>query len=437
MGEFDHIVAAMQASPVTSAFMEMVELNDFSRLDKSTAKRHHFVPQLLLRGFSHPHQGKPHVFQMDTGSRRAPTRVGIRSAAVRAGLYAAPGDDGKPSNRNEGYLALIESFAGPAVRHLLDAPETLSAGERMTIAFFVALQTMRTPAAAEQVTTLANAAFQAWASEFYSDRRAFAERHREFFGEDKTDEELEQFRQETIAQIRDGRLRLSGQPAALSTGLVHAIENVPMLFSFEWILLRAAGGGLITSDRGYAIHDPSLRFPWEFQALYSSDSSETTIPLSDEACLAMRPSLSCGLAVQEASAHDVETINLRTHGWADKYVFGKRQDTLVAVRQAVKRRPVDVIRPKPFTQLVLLEPDPDDNSLAEAHLHQGWPPQVRKDGELRDDIVIPCDEPHPELRKLADDLTERRARKRAGVSPDEPFEGRIVHRPIHPLDTSG
>jgi hypothetical protein len=59
---------------------------------------------------------------------------------------------GKPSNRNEGYLALVESHAAPALRQLTDGPESPSPAERATISFFVALQAMRTPAAAQQVT---------------------------------------------------------------------------------------------------------------------------------------------------------------------------------------------------------------------------------------------------------------------------------------------
>lgn len=304
---------------------------------------------------------------------------------------------------------------------------------------------MRTPAAAEQVTTVANAAFRTAASEFYSDRRAFAESHREFFGDGASEEEIEQFRQETIAQIRDGRLRLSSRDgAAFAAGLRHAVDNVPMLFEFDWTLLRAPGG-FVTSDRGYAIHDPTPPYPWAWQAFLSSENSEATVPLSDTACLLMRPvPMGGGLTVREASAHEVETINLRTYGWADEYVFGKTQDALVAVRMASRRRPADMIRPKPFSQVALLEPDPDDNSLAEANIRRGWPPQVRKEGEVRDYIVIPSDKPHPELWALADELTERRARRRAGVGPDEPFEGRIINNPLHPLtfsarplDTSG
>src|SRR5437588_3103290 len=107
---------------------------------------------------------------------------------------------------------------------------------------------------------VANVALQTWASEFCSDRQAFAERHRKQFGDEATDDEIEQFRQEMLAHVRDGRLKLGGRAAALSTGLTHAVDIVPMLFRCDWTLLRARGGGFITSDRSYAIHDPTLQF---------------------------------------------------------------------------------------------------------------------------------------------------------------------------------
>jgi hypothetical protein len=145
--------------------------------------------------------------------------------------------------------------------------------------------------------------------------------------------------------------------------------------------------------------------------------------------------MGCRLTVREADENVVEAINLRTYGWADQHVFARTQETLVSVRLASKRRPRDVVRPRPFAQVALLQPDRNDNTLAEANRRRGWPPQLpNRQGELCDYIVIPIDQPNPELRKLADDLTERRARKRAGVAADEPFEGRIEHRPIHPLD---
>jgi hypothetical protein len=52
----------------------------------------------------------------------------------------------------------------------MDDPVSLSPAERATISFFVALQATRTPAAAQQVTAVANAAVQTAASELLSDR---------------------------------------------------------------------------------------------------------------------------------------------------------------------------------------------------------------------------------------------------------------------------
>lgn len=434
MGQFDHIAKAMLSSPLVAVFKEMAESNDFSRLE-STAKRHHFLPRLLLRRFARPHNGKDCIFQMKTTRRNAPLRVDIRTAASRHRLYAMPDEEGGLSNRHEGYLALVESHAAPALRSLLEDPTGLSPSDRATIAFFVALQTMRTPAAAHQITELVNAAFRISASEWFSDRRAFAAGYREYYGEGASDEEIDGFRQELMASVREGRVRLTTPGGgAFSLGLSHAAEQLPMLFEFDWTLLRAEGG-FITSDRAFAIHDPTPQFPWQAQAILSSPNSQTTLPLSDSECLLMRPEpMGGGLTVQEVSADVVEMINLRTYGWADQHIFGATQEDLVSVRKAARQRPADVVRPKPFCHVALLDPDPDDNSLVERNLRRGWPARLPRNGELHDYIVIPADQPHPELWALADGLTERRARKRAGVGDDDPFDGRIINDPLDAIE---
>ncbi|HZQ80951.1 MAG TPA: DUF4238 domain-containing protein [Gaiellaceae bacterium] len=102
IGEFEHIVTALQAAPIYTALNSMAESGDYSALE-TQAKRHHYVPQFLLRRFSHEYEGKPHVFQMDMTSGSAPRRVGLRSAAVREGLYTLVDEDGSTSNRHEGW----------------------------------------------------------------------------------------------------------------------------------------------------------------------------------------------------------------------------------------------------------------------------------------------------------------------------------------------
>jgi hypothetical protein len=435
MGEFDHIVAAMRESPLISAFQEMSISGDFGALDQNQAKRHHFLPQLLLRKFSFIRDGKEGIFQMKAAGRGAPQRVGLKGAASRNRLYAIPGEDGGLSNRHEGYLALIENHAAPALATLLGDPDSLSPGQRATIAFFIAVQTMRTPGAAAQVTAVAQTAFQNAASEMFSDREAFAERHREFFGGDADEEEIEAYRREVIDSVREGKLRLVGERGtAFAEGLRHAVERVPQIIAFDWTLLQAPGAGFITCDRGYAIHDPTPPVPWAAQGLLSSENSETTFPLSSEACLLLRPvPASASLSIAEIDARQIEQINLRTYGWAEEYVFGETQAALVAVRKSARQRPTDVIRPRPFSQAILIEPDPDDDSLARDNVRRGWPAQLTNaEGEVRDYVVIPVGEFEGPQRKRVDELVELRARKRAGVGPDDPLPGRIVGSMVAP-----
>jgi hypothetical protein len=107
----------------------------------------------------------------------------------------------------------------------------------------------------------------------------------------------------------------------------------------------------IRCDRGYAIHDPAPPVPWAAQGLLSSESVETTFPLSSNACLLLRPEpASAGLSVAEIDARQVEKINLRTYGWAEEYVYGETQADLVSVRRAARQFPAEVIRPLPFSQ---------------------------------------------------------------------------------------
>jgi hypothetical protein len=61
------------------------------------------------------------------------------------------------------------------------------------------------------------------------------------------------------------------------------------------------------------------------------------------------------------------------------------------VRVAARRRPADVIRPKPICQVALIDRDPDYSSLAEANRRRGWPAHVpNANGEMRD-YIAPLD----------------------------------------------
>lgn len=428
------IQAAFAASPLAVEMAAMGAADDFSRLEKNAAKRQHFIPQLLLRGFASDKGGDLQLCQMETQRRGAPRPVGIREAASRHRLYVALDEDGVKSNVIEGLFALVEDHAAPALRRFLDAPSALTDPDRATISMFVALQTMRTPAAAEQVLQLANAAFTTFSTDFFSDRSDFAARYRKRHGPDATDDEIEVFRQDTIAAIREGRVKVAdGGGAAFAQGIQHALDQAPMLFDFEWTLVSAVRG-FITSDRGFAIDDPTPPTPWAAQGLLSSPNSVTTVPLDKTACLRMRLRPGAGTILSHAATpREIETLNLTVYGWSEKYVFGT-QHALAAVRIAARHHPENIIHPRPFCQVMLLERDLDDDSIAEENRRRGWPDYIPTRNGLRDYIVIPTDAPHPDLHARVERLTQGRALKIAGLPQDAAAAGRVQTRLIHPAD---
>src|SRR5437763_7743800 len=151
---YDNIEAAFGASPLMAELAEIGESGDLSQFD-SEAKRQHFVPQLVLRGFSA--DGNT-LFQLDLKSGGI-IQTDVASAASRRYLYAA-WENGQRNNRIEGFFSHVESHAGPALRRLLENPPALSDGDRATLSYFFAVQTQRTPSAAALITSAANALLQ-------------------------------------------------------------------------------------------------------------------------------------------------------------------------------------------------------------------------------------------------------------------------------------
>jgi hypothetical protein len=302
--------------------------------------------------------------------------------------------------------------------------------DRATLSFFFAVQAMRTPSAAAQVRSVANIALQTVAGSEFSDKAQFAQLYRAQFGDRASDEEIEAFRIETIQAVREGRVTVEGTTAALATGIRHAADQSVLIFDLDWTLLRCSEA-FVTSDRAVAMHDPAPPYPWSAQGLLSSLQAETTIPLDAGSCLVLRP-LGRGTGEQEISPRDARLLNLRTYGWAERHIYGPSQEAVVAVHRYAKLRPDRVVGPRPQHHVVLIDPDPDDDSFANENQARGWPARLRFDGVDHDYVVIPHEGADPELQARVDRVVEERGRRALGVG--EEAEGRLRTRLIHPLD---
>jgi hypothetical protein len=427
-------MVAFQSSPLVAELATLSESGDGSAFD-SDAKRQHFVPQLILRGFSTERDGKRWLYQLNTKSGKS-LRTSAEAAASRRYFYAVKNEDGSRNNRLEGWFARIESHAALALDSFLADPLALSSGDRATLSFFLAIQTQRTPSDIATTEETANVVLRMLVgTESFSDPVAFQNTYRELFGDNRSPAEIEEFRKATIRSVREGRVRMVDPGgAAVASGLKIAPDQALTIYQMGWTLLRS-DAGFVTSDRGFAMHDPTPVYPWSANGLLSSARAQTTIPLNDSACLLLSPE-GDGVTFEDVTADVVTRLNLRTYGWASEYIFGTGQPLVTGVRAAAKARPSYVVRPKPHRHVMMIDPDPEDDSLAMANQRRGWPPRLVYEGVAHDYVVVPSDTPSPEIQALADRVVEERTRKSLGLAEGVRPPGRISTNMIHPWDLS-
>ena len=422
--DFAAIELALRQSPLFQELFDVVESGDYSRFD-SEAKRQHFIPQFILRRFATDPTGeRVHQLDVTSGANRS---VRIDEAASRRWFYAMEDAEGNRSNQIEGFLAFVEGHAAEALARLLDDPGHPTDADRGTLSFFFSLLDQRTPGATRRTASIQDGLMRMLFTSEFSNREKFVERYREIFADREaekpaTEEEIEEFRQQLLDDLHAGRVAISNPHAhALQTGITMAAQQCYLIFGMHWTLMLR-DGSFITSDRGLAIHDPEPHYPWSSQALLSSEASETTIPLSSDACLLLGVAEG-GYAIHEVSRERANEINLRTYGWSDTYVFGRSQQTVTSVRQIAKRQPQRVIRPKPAHQVIFLDIDPTDSSLADRNRARGWPPYIPVGGVPHDYVVFRHDQTPLDAVRLTSKKVEERARRALGVSEDELLRG--------------
>jgi hypothetical protein len=103
---------------------------------------------------------------------------------------------------------------------------------------------------------------------------------------------------------------------------------------------------IVCSDRPLTMHDPTPPYPWSAPGWESSPLVESTLPVGRDLCLRIGPTQPKRLSVKETTKQ-VDRINLRTYGWATRYVYGPSKAILERLHQRaddapkpIRKRPV-------------------------------------------------------------------------------------------------
>lgn len=399
-------------------------------LPDSRARRHHYNPRLIVRRFvGRANDGSQQLYRLDvrTGT---PKRTSVDNAGSELRYYRFTDDEGRPHNRVEAFFSVVETHAAEALTRLLAVPHALSEPDRATLSFFLALLDGRTPGGSARTAAFSDTSMRLLLATECADPQAFAARYRDTLGAD-SDEEIEATRQRMVEGLRNGDIAFPDPKAnALELSLRSAGSSCRDIFMMRWTLLRACAGEFVTSDRALAMHDPSPKYPWSAQAWRSSPGAETTVPLSSDTCLLITP----GPPVtdeREIAREDVERINLRTYGWAQRYLYGSSQQTVSELRRIAKARPRDIVRAIAPKQVLLFEAHPDDDALRREHSRRGWPGRFAVEGVEHDYVVLDSTgdpiETVEQAVRVARAVTDR-SRRAAPAGPPrvEPVDPRAI-----------
>jgi len=316
----------------------------------SNAKRHHYVPEFLLRRFStSPEEEHPLIYRLDVKSDAISKLSTLNCAVVQHYNRLSAASD-LPSGFPEAMLAYIESLSALAIEKLVRG-EMLNEPERESFSIFIMIQQQRTPRGREWLRFGQEQAAKFWLlKQLYERRDQSREMLREDLGREPTEPEVDEFIRNMAEPLESGELMVSINSDQEILGMfVPTPDLIPLIYDMNWMLLKAPEGqNFILSDDPLVRHDPAN--PDGPAGWRSSPTVEVTMPLDPQLCLLLRqpPRAQREIVI---TAERVLDINLRTYAGAREAIFGPDEQLLESISVAAKAHliRVDLYRPKPPT----------------------------------------------------------------------------------------
>jgi hypothetical protein len=140
------------------------------------------------------------------------------------------------------------------------------------------------------------------------------------------------------------------------------------------------GSLFVCSDRPLTMRDPSPLYPFSSPGWESSPRVWTTLPLGRDLCLRIGPAEPKRISVRDV-AKQVDVINLRSYGWATRYVYGPSPEILDSLHERADEAPV------PLRKRMVLTEDLEtaDPAVGDRNVERGLPRYI----ELRGDDGYP------------------------------------------------
>ncbi len=313
----------------------------------SNAKRHHYVPECLLRRFStSPEEEHPSIYRLDIKTDTC-LKLSTLNCAVVQRYNRLSEASGLPVGYAEAMLSWAEGQAVPVIEKLVHG-SIVNQQEREWLSIFIMVQQQRTPRGREWLRFGQEEATKLWLLKQIYENRDMTRKHlRESLHQEPTETEVDASIRELAEPLENGELVINiGSDQEILSMFMPVPTLIPLIYEMNWEFLRAPDGeNFILSDEPLVRHDPVN--PDGPAAWRSSPTVNVTLPLDPQLCLFLRQTPRRRQRQIDITSDQVLDINLRTYAGARENIFGPTKQLLERVSAVAKANVECVNRYRP------------------------------------------------------------------------------------------
>lgn len=350
----------MSENRVPGQFAEWLEglARGERKLPNCDGERHHYTPQFVLKKFR---GADGQLFQLDKTDGSC-ALIKPKDAAWDPNLYTVDSVTGEHDGIVEGLLSVAENFAADSLKRLLTTQAKFTEEDRGNLAFLLAIQEQRAPGWLLEFEERLTEMGTMWATVQLANMAGPKGKQRRA--------------REAAKALTDGTVTIRPtKENVLTTALLGVAHTVGLIYSLPWTLLRAKAGAFVISDRPLTMHDPTPPHEFAGAAWVSSPLAVVTMPLSSSACLRICPSDRCRFSERDTSKQ-IDRINLRTYGWARRFVYGRSAELLRDLHARALAEPQSVPAPTKKRSVMLEDIATADPAVAQKNAVSGLPRYV-------------------------------------------------------------
>lgn len=305
-----------------------------------SSKRHHAVPQFLLRRFVN---AAGLVWLHDLQQLTA-VRVQPKDALVESRLYAPGVGDTPNDDALESFLA--QHVEGPAAKPLekLVIGKPLSSEERESVALLIGFQEIRTPRMRDSVGNLAETLADR-ILHLSADHPEYIRRELTSIGDEVSDAHLTNL----VEAIKSGALRARATKILWLQATTIAFEIADLICRMPWTVAEAPQDfEFVISDAPVVkvLTDPSIH--GMMGVGWISPSAESTFTIDPTYCLVIRPD---GREERRRGTREwCKDVNKRTVRQAKRFVVSRSRDSYIEILGGRHRNKAEADRSRSATE---------------------------------------------------------------------------------------